>query len=134
MAEKTHAHQPIKGLDAVNFPARTEGGPQRTDEYTVETPEGFIRPKDEGEDDSATLAHSSSIDKEKALDIKLVTFTEGDPEDPKNLPLFRKWCVPRPYPLLCVVGSDPGVYLLSLSGASRPRSLIRALLSLWEAP
>lgn len=133
MADKSHSHQPIKGLDAVNFPARTEGGPQRTDEYTVETPEGFIRPKDEGEDDSATLAHSSSIDKEKALDIKLVTFTEGDPEDPKNLPLFRKWWVSRPHYHQRVAESDPCNSLLSHPGASRPRSRTRALLSLWEA-
>lgn len=98
-----HVHRAPTGLDAVNYPLRTESGP-RTDEYVVETAEGYIRPEEEAEQPSPTptvhAAHDlTPAEREKGLDIKLVTWKEDDPEDPKNLSRGRKWCVPpSPFP------------------------------------
>jgi hypothetical protein len=114
-----HVHHPISGLDAVNFPARTEGGPQRTDEYTLETTEGFIRPSDElppvreeatDRSPTSTIVHGdvgadvadlTPAEREKGLDIKLVTWRDNDPDDPKNLPQSRKWLVTIAISYMC---------------------------------
>ncbi|WWD19342.1 hypothetical protein CI109_103801 [Kwoniella shandongensis] len=83
-----HNHQ-LKGLDAVNFPSYTEGGPQ-TDEYTTETPAGYM---DEPLSHSTSLtAHSAGgIADEKGVKYKIVTFTEHDPENPRNKSVGKKW-------------------------------------------
>lgn len=115
-----HVHHAISGLDAVNFPALTEAGPQRTDEYVVETSRGFLRPSEElaavrkemtthravreeattDRSPTSTIVHDGGSDsaltpaeREKGLDIKLVTWLKDDPEDPKNLSKGRKWLI-----------------------------------------
>lgn len=102
-------HHAISGLDAVGFPARTEGGPQRTDEYVIETADGFLRPSDElppvreeasERSPTPTIIHGDVNDadltpseREKGIDIKLVTWKDNDPEDPKNFSDGRKWLI-----------------------------------------
>ena len=103
----SHHHHQVSGLDAVNFPANTEGGPQRTDEYTIETAQGWIAPDEEQETHASptpTVVGSGSAEKpgpgglvmtlgerEKGLVVKLVTFTEGDKEDPRGWSVRTKW-------------------------------------------
>lgn len=109
----SHQHHALTGLDALNFPTNTESGPQ-TDEYTVETAQGWISPAEEVAEPHQNVLPSptptvvgssekpkpvgapaaltmSQGEREKGLEIKLVTFTEGDKEDPRNWSKGTKW-------------------------------------------
>lgn len=137
----SHLHRPISGLDAVNFPAHTEGGPQRTDEYVIETDRGYISPEEEDDHQSPTptvvgAAHKptpvelTASEREKGLDVKLVTWTVGDKEDPKNYAQGRKWLITGPSRAPShVQTSSPSLTLIS---APQPPSPTPALLSLSE--
>jgi hypothetical protein len=97
-----HQHQPVTGLDAVNFPATTEAGPL-TDEYLVRTTSGFISARgeeaalpphaeNEPRSNTTTFVEGGVNDPEKgAQDIKLVTWKIDDPEDPRNWSVPTKW-------------------------------------------
>lgn len=90
----THQHHALAGEDAVNFPEFTESG-EHTDEYITHNKQGFIAPAEElstpmGSSPVSTLADH---DQEKGLDIKLVTWKDNDPEDPRSWPKSAKWQV-----------------------------------------
>lgn len=106
----SHHHQALRGADAANFPSFTTSGPQRTDEYLTRTQEGFLSPEEEEGEDVGGLASPSQTPtvveklkaaptglalsesrREKGLDIKIVTWKEDDPEDPRSWSFGIRW-------------------------------------------
>jgi len=93
-------------LDALNFPATTASGPQRTDEYVTETQEGYLSAEEEEPEENASPSPTvvgekqkpsptgltlSQSRREKALEVKIVTWMENDLEDPRNWSFTIKW-------------------------------------------
>lgn len=83
-----HLHHTPEGLDAVNFPSLVEAGPL-TDEYIARTADGFIPAPEE---DLDTVV--GDVEKGSHSDIKLVTYTLDDKEDPRNWGKGIKWYAP----------------------------------------
>jgi len=106
----SHIHHPLRGLDALNFPATTTSGPQRTDEYVTETQEGYLSAEEEEPEEGTNASPSPTVvgggekqkpspegltlsqsRREKALQVKIVTWKENDPDDPRNWGFKIKW-------------------------------------------
>lgn len=66
-------------FDAVRLPYRTLSEQARMGEYLTETPSGLQRVRT-----TATGREREEGDEENGRDYELVTFVEGDPENPKN--------------------------------------------------
>lgn len=98
----SHTHHPVHGLDALNAPNLTACGPVScTDEYIVQTKEGYVLPDEEEQDHhspTATVVGEkpsslplSQSEREKGLEIKIVTWKEHDPDDPREWSFRIKW-------------------------------------------
>ncbi|KAI0087647.1 MFS multidrug transporter [Irpex rosettiformis] len=80
-----------EAIEDLNIPTRILSTDANLEEYRRETRTGVI-----------LQTHSRIVDgKEKEVQYKLVTFTEGDPENPKNWPKWKKWWCTSLISLVC---------------------------------
>lgn len=103
--------RPLSTEEEQTFPQLTQAG-SHTDAYLEETrtglvlaqeaeatPPAHIRSPSQSTLVSASFSHHGPSDPEKRVkesDVKLVTWLEGDPENPRNWGTGKKWCVDPP--------------------------------------
>ncbi|BGP18633.1 hypothetical protein JCM10213_004183 [Rhodosporidiobolus nylandii] len=111
---------PLPNEDEISFPQLTEGG-AHTDAYLEETPTGLVLASEADSrlapsssppchkhhaSTSTLISPTTNADPEKGAkeDAKLVTWTENDPENPRNWCKAKKWYQVLLASLLCFLG------------------------------
>ena len=80
-----------EAIEDLNIPTRILSNDANLEEYRHETPSGVI-----------LQTHLRKVDGyEEKVKYKLVTFTEGDPENPKNWSKLQKWWCTLRLSLVC---------------------------------
>ncbi|KAI7588322.1 MFS general substrate transporter, partial [Hortaea werneckii] len=103
-------------FDAVHLPYRTLSEQARMGEYLTETPSGLQRVRS-----TATRRRigDEEEDEGKEREYELVTFVEGDPENPKNWSQALKWWCTANVALTCfAVAFNSAVITADLAGVS----------------
>ncbi|KAI7588798.1 MFS general substrate transporter, partial [Hortaea werneckii] len=106
-------------FDAVHLPYRTLSEQARMGEYLTETPSGLQRVRSTATATGRKVGEGESEEEGKEREYELVTFVEGDPENPKNWSKALKWWCTANVALTCfAVAFNSAVITADLAGVS----------------